>query len=112
MRNLLKREKPIDPRPFIRDAGRKPEGPVDAVTVATGIVAPVLLAGFITGFAACCIMNPSISPTAPAWNGAIEAPIAPWFPLVACTLDGLVIGAAPPIPTVLPCPETEVSDGR
>ncbi len=85
-------EKPVDERPYIRDAGRQFEGPVDRATTTIGFVVLALIVGFIIGFAVFCVMNLSTWLTALLWKGLGGAVAVPWFSLVVCTLGGLLIG--------------------
>ena len=57
MNQRRQRERPVDSRPYIRDAGRQPEGAVDIATVTIGMVLLALASGFVIGFAvfAVCI---------------------------------------------------------
>ena len=86
------RERPVDPRPFIRDVSRPSEGALDTATVTIGMVFLALAAGFVIGFAVFCVMNLSTWLTALLWNGATGAMPTPWFPLAVCTLGGVLIG--------------------
>lgn len=84
--------KPGDARPYIRDAGRRPEGAVDVATVTIGMVALALAVGFVIGFAVYCVMNLSIWLTSLLWNGVGGTLGVPWFSLLACTVGGALIG--------------------
>lgn len=81
-----------NPRPYIRDVGRDPGGPVGTVTTAIGFVLLALAVGFVIGFAVFCVMNASMWLTGLLWNGVGGAVGAPWFSLVVCTLGGAIIG--------------------
>ena len=81
-----------DTRPFIADVSRKTEGALDTATVTIGMVILALVAGFVIGLAVFCVMNLSIWLTALIWNGAAGDFITPWFPLVICTIGGVLIG--------------------
>ena len=78
-------------RPYVGDSGRKLDGPVDAATVGIGFVVLALATGFVIGFAVFAVMDLSILLTSLLWDGAGGSAGA-WFPLVACTLGGLIIG--------------------
>lgn len=86
------RTKRTDPRPFIGDVGRKPEGVIETATVTTAMVALALATGFAIGFAVFCVMNLSTWLTSVLWNGAGAAIGVAWFPLATCTLGGVLIG--------------------
>ncbi len=87
-----RRERPADPRPYIREEGYEFEGSVGAVSVTIGMVLLALAVGFVIGFAVFCLMNLSTWLTALLWKGAGGALGAAWFPLAACTLGGVIIG--------------------
>ena len=89
-----RRGRALDERPYIRDVGRAPAGVVDVVTVTVGMVVLALAVGFAIGFLVFLVMNLSTWLTARLWGGYMEgsAPFA-FFPVVICTLGGLVIGA-------------------
>jgi len=86
------RPKRTSPRPYIRDVSRSPQGAVDAATVTIGMVTLALATGFIIGFAVFCVMNLSIWLTGLLWDGAGGSLDVAWFPLVACTIGGILIG--------------------
>ena len=73
-----KTERHRDPRPYIGDVTRRPEGVVDTATVTISFVLLALVSGFIIGFAVFCLMNLSTWLTALVWNGATGALLAPW----------------------------------
>ncbi len=81
-----------DPRPYVGDAGRAPQGAIDVATVTIGMVALALAVGFVVGFAVFCVMNLSTWLTELLWNGAGGALNVPVFPLIVCTLGGAIIG--------------------
>ena len=85
-------ERPVDPRPYIGDVGRQPEGIVDKATITIGMVVLALIVGFVIGFAVFCVMNLSTWLTSLLWNGAGGALGVPWFSLAVCTLGGAIIG--------------------
>ena len=87
-----KRERSRNPRPFVGDAGRQPQGAVDIATVTLSMVLLSLAVGFVIGFAVYCVMNLSTWLTALLWNGATGSMPTPWFPLAVCTLGGALIG--------------------
>ena len=91
-RQRRQRERRQDPRPYVGDAGRRPQGLVDVATVTIGMVALALAAGFVIGFAVFCVMNLSTWLTAFLWNGATGDMPTIWFPLAICTLGGVIIG--------------------
>jgi len=88
----MAREKRRDPRPYIRDVGRMPEGALDKATVTIFMVVLALAVGFIIGFAVYCVMNLSTWLTDLLWKGAGGALGVPWFSLVVCTVGGAIIG--------------------
>lgn len=87
-----KTERHRDPRPYIGDVTRRPEGVVDTATVTISFVLLALVSGFVIGFAVFCLMNLSTWLTALVWNGATGALLAPWYPLVICGIGGVIIG--------------------
>ena len=88
-----KRVKPVDPRPYIGDSGRKVEGAVDAITVTSAMVLLALSVGFVVGFLVFLVMNLSTWLTGLIWNGYLDGSVGlAWFPLAVCTGGGLVIG--------------------
>ena len=91
-RKKPKGERSVDPRPYIGDVGRKPQGAIDVATVTVGMVVLALAVGFVIGFAVFCVMNLSTWLTELLWKGAGGALDAPWFSLVVCTVGGAVIG--------------------
>lgn len=84
--------KPADPRPYIGDAGRKPEGPLDVASVTIGMVTLALVVGFAIGAAVFGVMNLSTWLTKLVWNGVGGALNVAWFPLATCTIGGVLIG--------------------
>ena len=82
----------VDPRPYIGDVGRRPQGVVDTATVTIGFVVLALAVGFIIGFAVFCLMNVSTWLTSLLWDTAGSALNVPWFSLAVCTVGGLLIG--------------------
>ena len=85
-----------DTRPYVADAGRKPEGAVDAAAVTIGMVVLALIVGFIIGAAVWAVLTLSNLLISLVWNnigGMHEGAFGSvWFPLAACALGGLVIG--------------------
>ena len=93
LNGLRKRsDKKTDQRHYIRDVSRKPEGTADVVTVTIGMVVLALTVGFAVGFAVFGIMNLSTWLTGLLWDGVGAVLGVTWFPLIACTLGGLLIG--------------------
>ena len=86
------KDMPDDPRPFIRDVSRRPQGRLDVATVSMGMVVLVLVVGFMVGFAVHCLMHLSTWLTDLLWNGVGGSLGVPWFPLATCTLGGALIG--------------------
>ena len=87
-----KKEKPVDPRPYIRDVSRTSQGAVDTLTVTISMVLLALVVGFIIGFAVHLVMNLSTWLMALVWNGATGNTLAVWYPLLICTVGGVAIG--------------------
>lgn len=87
-----KKEKPVDPRPYIRDVSRESRGAIDTATVSLGMVLLALAVGFVIGFAVYLVMNLSTWLTALVWNGATGAMPTVWYPLLICTIGGVAIG--------------------
>ena len=85
-------KKPPDTRPFIRDSRRPFEGPVEKATINVAMVLLALAVGFVVGFLVFLVMNLSTWLTELLWKGAGESLGVTWFPLLVCTLGGLVIG--------------------
>ena len=83
---------PPDTRPYVRDVGRAYENPIDEATVTFGMVVLALGVGFVVGFAVFCVMNLSTWLTTLIWRGIGGAVQWPAFPLVTCTVGGVVIG--------------------
>lgn len=94
------RARKVDPRPFVSDAGQMPKRPVDRAVVSAGMVALALAVGFAIGVAVFALVNLSGWLTTLLWEdvgglagaAAGGAGFVSWFPLVACTLGGAVIG--------------------
>ena len=86
------RRRPADPRPYIRDVSRQPQGAIDVATVTVGMVALALGVGFIVGLAVFGLMNLSTWLTNLIWNGGRSVADVPWFSLAVCTIGGAVIG--------------------
>lgn len=84
--------KRADRRPYVRDAGRYPEGALAGVTLTMGFVLLALACGFVIGLAVFALMNLSTWLTSLLWDGAGGALGMLWFPLLACTLGGAIIG--------------------
>ncbi len=85
-----------DARPYVADAGRKPADVIDAATVTIGMVILALVVGFVIGAAVWTVLTLSNFLISLLWSGVGGMHdgvlgIA-WFPLVICTLGGLVIG--------------------
>lgn len=85
-----------DTRTYVADAGRKPEGVVDAATVTIGMVVLALVVGCVIGAAVWAVLTLSNLLISLVWNtlGGVHDGILGyiWFPPVVCTLGGLVIG--------------------
>lgn len=82
-----------DSRPYIGDAGRRPVGVADMATVAIGMVLLALAVGFVIGFLVFAVMNLSAWLTGLLWNGYLDSSLGvPFYPLVVCSVGGLVIG--------------------
>lgn len=83
-------------RPYVRDAARTERGAFEEAAVSAAMVALFLAAGFVVGFSVWAVLSLSNWLVSLLWGtfGAkgVEGFAAPWFPLVACTLGGLVIG--------------------
>ncbi len=80
-------------RPFVRDAGRRFNGPLDTVTVTGGMVVLALAVGFVLGIAVVLAMRLSARLTNLVWNGYLDGVVQlAWFPLVICTAGGIAIG--------------------
>ncbi len=83
-------------RPYVRDAARTERGAFEEAAVSAAMVALSLAAGFVVGFSVWAVLSLSNWLVSLLWGtfGAkgVEGFAAPWFPLVACTLGGLVIG--------------------
>ena len=84
--------RPADERPYIRDAGRAFEGPADFATVTTLMVLLALATGFAVGFLVFLVMNLSGWLTTALWSGYVDGGQISAFPLLVCTLGGVVIG--------------------
>lgn len=80
----------------MRDAARTERGAFEEAAVSAAMVALSLAAGFVVGFSVWAVLSLSNWLVSLLWGtfGAkgVEGFAAPWFPLVACTLGGLVIG--------------------
>lgn len=85
-------KKPPDTRPFIRDARRPFEGPAEKAVVNVTMVLLALAVGFVVGFLVFLVMNLSTWLTELLWKGVGESLGVAWFPLLVCTLGGLIIG--------------------
>ena len=91
-------------RPYIRDAWQPLDGPADFATVAAVMIVLALVIGFAVGFLVFLVMNLSMWLSALLWNagglwdmgqtgnaGGTPTGLA-WFPLVVCTIGGVIIG--------------------
>ncbi len=76
-------------RPYVGDAGRKPQGIAEKTTTVFGMVLLALIVGLIIGFAVYLVMNLSTWLTGLLWGFSGSFP---FFPLVVCTIGGVVIG--------------------
>lgn len=85
-------DEPRDVRPYVGDAGRRPEGAIDVATVTIGMVLLALAVGFVIGLAVFAVMNLSTWLTGLLWNRVGGAVGVPWFPLAACAIGGVLIG--------------------
>ena len=86
-------KRPRDQRPYIRDAGRRPQGAVEVATVTVGMVLLALAFGFVIGFLVFLVMNASTWLTALIWTGYLgNSSDLPLFPLLVCGVGGLVVG--------------------
>ncbi len=83
-------------RPYVRDTARTERGAFEEAAVSAAMVALSLAAGFVVGFSVWAVLSLSNWLVSLLWGtfGAkgVEGFAAPWLPLVACTLGGLVIG--------------------
>lgn len=76
-------------RPYVGDTGRKSRGAADKATTVFGMVLLALIVGLVIGFAVFFVMNLSTWLTNLLWGFSGSFP---FFPLVACTIGGTVIG--------------------
>lgn len=79
-------------RPYVRDTWQAPRSAGETTAVSIGFVVLALAVGFVIGFAVFAVMNISIWLTSLIWDGLGGAVNVSWFPLVTCTLGGLIIG--------------------
>lgn len=81
-----------DRRPYVRDTWQTARTAGETTVASIGFVALALAVGFVIGFAVFTVMNVSIWLTSLIWNGLGGSVNVVWFPLVTCTLGGLIIG--------------------
>ena len=89
---MARRPRTQQQRPYIRDAGRSFDGPVDVATAGIGMVLLALAVGFAIGFLVFLLMSLVNWLTALLWGVGGEVAGVPWYSLAVCALGGLVIG--------------------
>lgn len=88
-----KRQRKVDSRPYVRDVLRGEMGTADVIATMSGMMVLALAAGFVIGFAVYLLMNLSTWLTSLVWEGYLSGAVGVgWFPLVVCTVGGLIIG--------------------
>lgn len=86
------RESKADSRPFVGESGREFVGKTDRYLTWSAMVVLALLAGFVVGFVVYLLMNLSGWLTTLIWVGVGQRFHIPAFPLICCTIGGIVIG--------------------
>ncbi len=85
-----------DGKPYVRDAGWAGRGPLGEAALSAAMVMLALAAGFAVGFLVWAVLSLGNGLVALLWDAlgkrGGEGFATPWFPLVICTLGGLVIG--------------------
>lgn len=85
-----------DGKPYVRDAGWAGRGPLGEAALSAAMVMLALAAGFAVGFLVWAVLSLANGLVALLWDAlgkrGGEGFATPWFPLVVCTLGGLVIG--------------------
>lgn len=85
-----------DGKPYVRDAGWAGRGPLGGAALSAAMVMLALAAGFAVGFLVWAVLSLANGLVALLWDAlgkrGGEGFATPWFPLVVCTLGGLVIG--------------------
>ena len=89
---MARRPRTQQQRPYIRDAGRPFDGPVDVATAGIGMVLLALAVGFAIGFLVFLLMSLVNWLTTLLWGVGGEVAGVPWYSLAVCALGGLVIG--------------------
>lgn len=86
------RHKKANTRPYVGDVGNRPQGPLDKAITNTAFVLLAIAVGFLIGFAVYAVMNLSFLLTDLIWKTIGGKLGFWWFPLVTCTIGGVVIG--------------------
>lgn len=85
-----------DGKPYVRDAGWAGRGPLGEAALSAAMVMLALAAGFAVGFLVWAVLSLANGLVALLWDAlgkrGGEGFATLWFPLVVCTLGGLVIG--------------------
>lgn len=84
--------KPHDQRPYIADARRAERTAAGKLGTRAAMILLALVVGFVIGFVVFLLMNLSGWLTKLLWEGVGERLHIPAFPLICCTLGGVVIG--------------------
>lgn len=92
MSTSKRHQKHVDPRPHVVDTKSMPGGAPAKTAVGFSFVLLALAVGFVIGFAVYTLMNASTWLTELLWNGVGTRLGIPLFPLIACTLGGIIIG--------------------
>lgn len=87
-----KRPQKRSDRPYVRDVAR-PQTAAQRGFTSLGIVMLSIAIGFVIGFAVYALMNLSTWLTGLLWVNVASTVGMPLFPLIVCTVGGLVIGA-------------------
>ena len=97
-----------DGKPYVRDAGWAGRGPLGEAALSAAMVMLALAAGFAVGFLVWAVLSLANGLVALLWDAlgkrGGEGFATPWFPLVVCTLGGLVIGVWTHFPQGAPAP--------
>lgn len=97
-----------DGKPYVRDAGWAGRGPLGEAALSAAMVMLALAAGFAVGFLVWAVLSLANGLVALLWDAlgkrGGEGFAMPWFPLVVCTLGGLVIGVWTHFPQGAPAP--------
>lgn len=84
--------KPRDQRPYVADVRRSERTTAGKFGTRAAMVALALIVGFVIGFVVFLLMNLSGWLTKLLWEGVGERLRIPAFPLICCTVGGIVIG--------------------